>query len=353
MKILSLLVFLQATSIAPPQQVQDAASQPAQLEASKVVAFAGTLRAGRLELAQLSKRGEHAAARELSAALLAKPDFDAQPELERAEALYAIGLAHGRAREIPEAVEHFHRATGLAGSGELGRAAAYNAATFLLQGAESLRAQVPEIREKLGLPPLEPDPSAAAPGDAGAQAPDPLAIAREAYIYARKELATALRSERLAEDVRANLELCVRRLRELDSIERKREEEQQEQKDQQDPQKGENQKQDPSQDSQPKEDSEPKDDPEPKDDSEQQQDSQQQDPDQQQEQPPQDSKTEQQEPKDEPAKEAQPDSAQEERPLSPEEMQRLLQQLQQIDEKAKAVEAMLRERRRQPVKRDW
>jgi hypothetical protein len=34
-------------------------------------------------------------------------------------------------------------------------------------------------------------------------------------------------------------------------------------------------------------------------------------------------------------------------------MQRLLQQLQQIDEKAKQVEAMLRERRRQPVKRDW
>jgi hypothetical protein len=344
-KLLLVLALAQAAPVPPPQGVLPV-PQAAPVEAPKVTAYAGTLRAGRLELAQLSKRGEHAAARELVAALLAKPDFEAQPELERAEALYAIGLVHGRAREIPEAVEHFHRATGLAGSGELGRAAAFNAATFLLQGAESLRAQIPEIREKLGLPPLEPDPSDAAPGGAGEQAPDPLTLAREAYLYARKELATALRAERLAEDVRANLELCVRRLRELDSIERQREEEQQEQQqqDQQDQQKGENQQQDPSQESRPK------------DDSEQQEDPQQQDPGQQQEQPPQEPEQEpgeQEEQQDEPSKEAQPDAAQEERPLSPEEMQRLLQQLQQIDEKAKAVEAMLRERRRQPVKKDW
>jgi hypothetical protein len=347
-KLLLVLALAQAAPVPPPQGVLPV-PQAAPVEAPKVTAYAGTLRAGRLELAQLSKRGEHAAARELVAALLAKPDFEAQPELERAEALYAIGLVHGRARELPEAVEHFHRAAGLAGSGELGRAAAFNAATFLLQGAESLRAQIPEIREKLGLPPLEPDPSAAAPGGAGEQAPDPLTLAREAYLYARKELATALRAERLAEDVRGNLELCVRRLRELDSIERQREEEQQEQQqqdqqDQQDQQKGENQQQDPSQESRPK------------DDSEQQEDPQQQDPGQQQEQPPQEPEQEpgeQEEQQDEPSKEAQPDAAQEERPLSPEEMQRLLQQLQQIDEKAKAVEAMLRERRRQPVKKDW
>ncbi len=349
MKLLLVLALAQAAPAPPPPQGAPPASQTAQTaqaDAPRVTAYAGTLRAGRLELAQLSKRGEHAAARDLATALLAKPDFDAQPELERAEALYAIGLVHGRARELPEAVEHLHRAAGLAGSSELGRAAACNAATFLLQGAESLRAQVPEIREKLGLAPLEPDPSAAAPGGAGQQAPDPLTLARGAYLFARKELATALRAERLAEDVRANLELCVRRLRELDSIERQREEEQQQQNqpDQQDQQKGENQKQDPSQDSQPKEDSE------------QQEDPQQQDPSQQEEQAPQEPEPEpgqQQEQKDEPSKEAQPDAAQDERPLSPEEMQRLLQQLQQIDEKAKAVEAMLRERRRQPVKKDW
>ena len=194
MRALLLLALAQVAPVSPPPQGALPVPQAAQVEAPKVTAYAGTLRAGRLELAQLSKRGEHAAARDLAAALLAKPDFEAQPELERAEALYAIGLVYGRAREIPEAVEHFHRATGLAGSGELGRAAAFNAATFLLQGAESLRAQIPEIREKLGLPPLEPDPSAAAPGGAGEQAPDPLTLAREAYLYARKELATALRA---------------------------------------------------------------------------------------------------------------------------------------------------------------
>jgi|GEM_PF-3144805 len=328
-----LLLLAQAAPPAPSAQPAVPAAQPA-----PVLAYAGTLRAGRLELAQLSKRGEHDAARELCAALLAQPDFDAQPELERAEALYAIGLARGRAREIPEAVEHLHRATGLAGSGELGRAAAYNAATFLLQGAEGLRAQVPEIREQLGLPPLEPDPATHAQSASGSGAPDPLEIAREAYLFARRELATALRCERLADDVRANLELCVRRLRELDSIERQREEQEQqeqdqEQRDQQDKQgqqKGENEQQDPSQEPQ-QDDAQDKQDPA------------------QQEQPQPDKEDAQ----DESSKDAQPQPAQAERPLSPEEMQRLLQQLQQIDEKAKAVEALLRERRRQPVKRDW
>ncbi|MFM7297509.1 MAG: hypothetical protein ACKO4Q_09845 [Planctomycetota bacterium] len=340
--LLWLLLLLQG---APPP-VSSQGSAPA-AQAAPVVAYAGTLPAGRLELAQLSKRGEHDAGRELCAALLAKPDFEAQPELERAEALYAIGLARGRAREIPEAVEHLHRATGLAGSGELGRAAAYNAAMFLLQGAEGLRAQVPEIREKLGLPPLEPDPAANAQPVSGSGAPDPLDIAREAYLFARRELATALRCERLADDVRANLELCVRRLRELDSIERQREEQEQQQQEQeqrdrqdkQDQQKGENQQQDPSQQ---------QDDAQDKQDPQQQDSSEKQDP-AQQEQP----QPEQKDAQDESSKDAQPQPAQQERPLSPEEMQRLLQQLQQIDEKAKAVEALLRERRRQPVKRDW
>ncbi|MBM3989810.1 MAG: hypothetical protein FJ298_02260 [Planctomycetes bacterium] len=341
--MLPLLVLV--AQLAPPApSVQPAV--PAERSAP-IVAYAGTLRAGRLELAQLSKRGEHDAARELCAALLAQPDFDAQSELERAEALYAIGLARGRAREIPEAVEHLHRATGLAGSNELGRAAAYNAATFLLQGAESLRAQVPEIREQLGLPPLEPDPATQAQSASGAQAPDPLDVAREAYLFARRELATALRCERLADDVRANLELCVRRLRELDSIERKREEQQQQQdqrqrdeQDQQDREQGEQRQQDPSQQ-------------QPEDDEEKGQAPQQQDPSEQQEPQPEQPQPQQQDSQDESSKDAEPQSEQAQRPLSPEEMQRLLQQLQQIDEKAKEVEALLRERRRQPVKRDW
>ena len=344
MRLLAVFVLAQAVPQALPT-TRDSTSPPA--AAAQALPYAGSLRAGRVELAQLSKRGEHELARELASALLAKPDFDAQPELERAELLYAVGLARGRARELPEAVEILHRATGLAGSSELGRAAAYNAATFLLQGAESLRARVPEIREKLGLPPLDPEPAAGAQGSSGAQAPDPLAVAREAYLFAHRELATALRSERLAEDVRANLELCVRRLRELDAIERQREEEQQQQQDQdqqdqQDKQQGENQQQDPNQEPQSKDDERQEEDSQDQDANEQQGESQEGQPEQ-----------EPKESEERDSKEAEPQPAQDERPLSPEEMQRLLQQLQQIDEKAKAVEALLRERRRQPVKRDW
>lgn len=338
-----LLLFLQA-----PAQVP-ASPTPSAEAPSKVAPYQGSLREGRLEVARLSKRDEHAAARELAQSLLAKPDFELAPELERAEALYAIGLAYGRAGEIPEAVEHFHRARGVAGSGELGRAAAYNSGTFLLLGAESLRQQIPELREKLGLPPLEPDPSATAGG--GAQTPDALDVARQAYLAARAELADALRSERRAEDVRANLELCVRRLRELDALERQREEQQQEQEEQQE--------QDSKDREQQSNDSQDSKEPQQKPDSEQKppqdpQDSQDK-PDPSEEENPSKEEPEEREPKPEESKESEPkpDESKELPQLSPEEMQRLLQQLQQIDEKAKQVEAMLRERRRQPVKRDW
>lgn len=338
-----LLLLLQAPTQVPAVPAASADAAP------KVVPYVGSLREGRLEVARLSKRDEHAAAREVAQSLLAKPDFDLAPELERAEALYAIGLAHGRAGELPEAVEHFHRARGVAGSGELGRAAAYNSGTFLLQGAESLRQQIPELREKLGLPPLEPDPAANSGG--ASQATDALAVAREAYLVARSELADALRSERLAEDVRANLELCVRRLRELDAIERQREEQKQEQQDEQQKQENDEQQSKGSQD--PK-DSEQKQDPKEKPANDEQQPEPKPEPSKEEEQK-QGEKPEESEPKPEESKESQakPDAAQEPPQLSAEEMQRLLQQLQQIDEKAKQVEAMLRERRRQPVKRDW
>lgn len=335
---------------APPQA--PAAPAAASEAAPKVTPYVGTLREGRLELARLSKRNEHAAARDLAQSLLAKDDFERAPELERAEALYAIGLAHGRAGEIPEAVEHFHRARGLAGSGELGRAAAYNSGTFLLQGAESLRQQIPELREKFGLPPLEPDPSAGA--DAGSQSPDALTVAREAYLVARAELIDALRSERIAEDVRANLELCVRRIRELDAIERQREEQKQDEQNQQDEQQEQKNDEQQSKDSQDPKDSDSKQDPK-QDPSKDEQKPEQKPESSKENEPKAGDKPEQSDPKPEESKEseAKPDEAKEPPQLSAEEMQRLLQQLQQIDEKAKQVEAMLRERRRQPVKRDW
>ncbi|MCY3003689.1 MAG: hypothetical protein NTV21_17975 [Planctomycetota bacterium] len=350
MKALVLWMLLQAPAV--PTQV---APQPEPAPKAAVQPFAGTLREGRLELARLSKAEKHEEARALAAALAAKPDFDAQPEAERAELLYAIGVAHGRALQIPEAVESFHRARGLAGSSELGRAAAYNAGTYLLLGAEQVREQIPEIRDKLKLPPLDPaqSPALAAPGGAGAgeEAPDPLEIARQAYLAARLELLAAWRGDSASSDVRANLELCVRRLRELDELERKREEQQQEQQNEkQDP----NQKQDPQEgdQQQDKDKQDPQQQDQKQDPKDPQQDDANKDGEKNEPKPQDEKKPDESEPKKDPG--AQADEAKkEERPLSAEEMQRLLQQLQQIDEKAKEIEALLRDRRRQPVKKDW
>ena len=352
MKLLVFLLLLQAP--AAPTQV---APLPEGAAKSTVQPYAGSLREGRLELARLSKAEQHEEARALAAALAAKPDFDAQPEAERAEVLYAIGVVHGRALQVPEAVESFHRARGLAGSSELGRAAAYNAGTYLLFGAEQVREQIPEIREKLKLPPLDPaqSPALAAPGGAQGdeQAPDPLEVARQAYMAARSELLGAWRGDSASADVRANLELCLRRLRELDELERQREEEQQEQQNEkqqqdqkQDPQQGDQQqekdKQDPSQQQ----------DPEQKDPQDPQQDDESKDGEKNEPKPEDQKQPEESDPKKDPGAQAD-ESKEEQRPLSAEEMQRLLQQLQQIDEKAKEIEALLRDRRRQPVKKDW
>lgn len=343
--------------VAPPSGVTNPAqsspppapSADAQPTEPAVEPYVGSLRAGRVELARLSLADDHDAARVLTQKLLAKPDWELTPELERAETLYAIGVARARAQEVSESVEAFHRARGLAGSTELGRDAAYNAGTHLLFGAEDIRLQIPEIRAKLGLPalPAPPQPLASTPGAPGspaqpAEAPDTLKLAREAYGVARRELVEAWRAEPSFEDARANLELIQRRLRELAELEKKREEEQQKQDDQQ---KGDqqDQKQDPSE-SKPEDQ---KDESKPQDDAQQQPEDEQK----QEEQKPEDSS----EDKDKPPEEqnAQPKDAREEMLMTPEEMQRLLDQLERIDEQAEKVQAMLRERRRAPVKKDW
>lgn len=343
MKVWFLALALQAAQPAAPQ-TPPAESAP---KAPQVEPYAGTLRAGRLELAQLSKLEKHDQVANLSLALLAKPDWELASETERAETLYALGVGAGRAGDIPAAVESFQRARGLAGSTELGLASAFNAGTYLLIGAEELRRQIPEIREQLGLPPLSQAPAAPAGPGAAAQAPDALQIAREAYLRARSELADAWRAAPAEADTRANLELAVKRLRELDALEKQREEQQQEQ--QQDQQQDPNSQQDPQEkppESQDKQD---------KQDQQQPQDSQPKEGEQSEQQPdeqPQPKEDQQDESKQDP-QQAQPNAEQEELQLSPEEMARLLDQLQKIEEQARQVEALLRERRRTPVKKDW
>jgi hypothetical protein len=335
---------------------------PPVADSPRVEAYAGPLREGRLELATLSKQELHDEALALAERLAARAELAAEPEVERAEAWYAIGLARGRAGAFEPAVAGLRTARGLAGSDGLGLDALYGSGTFLLRKAELARLEVPEIRERLGLPPLAAQPPGAAPGGPpipqgpAQEAPDPLRIAREAYVAARAELVERWRGDPRDADTRANLELAVRRLRELDELRREREE-QEKQQEQQDPQKDPEQQQDPKQ-------QDPKQDPEdpPKQDPKQQDPQQQQDP-----QEPEDQKGD--EPKDEPGEEQDPQEPEEssgdprDRPgsakpreemtMTPEEIQRLLDQLRAIEERAEEVRAMLRERRRVPVKKDW
>jgi hypothetical protein len=345
----------QAPSIAPAPAPAAPVPAPAPApEPPKVQPWQGTLAAGRAELQKLSNEGEHDQAAALAARVLAMPDWDRQSEVRRAEALFDIGVALGVAKAVEPAAEAFHKARGLAGSQPLGLDAIYDAGTFRLQGAEALRLEIPEVREKLKLPPLQPQqpqpampsaPGQAAPGQAsqgGEPAPDALEVARGAYVAAREDLVERLRADARDRDTRANLELIQRRLRELDELQKKREEEQQ--------QKQEQQENDPQQkDQQDKQD--PKD--QQKQDPQQNQDPQKQDQEQQDEQQ-QDEQPKPEEQKQDEEKPAEPDPKDvKEMQLSPEEIVRLLDQLQKIEEQAEQVRAQLRERRRVPVKKDW
>jgi hypothetical protein len=337
-----------------------------------VAPWEGTLRAGQAKLQELSLAQKYDDALALGERVLAMPTWEQEPERDRAEVLYALGIARGTAEKVDAAAEVFHRASGLAGSDALGLDSIYGAGTFRLIKAEDLRKNIPEIREKLGLQPLPPSqppmPLGAAPGGppgpgsavptAPPQEPDALGIAREAYLAARKDLVERLRCDTSDRDTRGNLELTQRRLRELDELEKKRQEDEQKQKDQQKPgddKKQDKQKQDPSkqdkqdqqkQDQQQDDKQKPQDQPKP-DDQQKQDDAKKPD------EPKPDPKDAQ--PKEEKPKDAQPDpkSAQKEQFLSSEEVMRLLDQLKQIEQQAEQVRAALRERHRVPVKKDW
>jgi len=369
MKPAPLVLWLAALASAFQAQAPGPASQPAPApsaapatpSAPAVEPYAGSLREGRVELQRLSEAAQHEQAATLAASVLAKPDFEQASDTERAEFWFAAGVARGAAMAFDEAAEASHASRGLAGSSELGLAAAYNAGTFRLMLAEQARTQIPELREKLQLPPLTP-PNAGAPGAGAAdQAPDPLQLARAAYLAARADLVERWRADPRHVDTRANLELVQRRLRELDELERQREQQEQEQQQdqQQNQQQDPNQKQDPQQDPQQNEQQNEQQNPE--------QDPSQQDPSQQDppkdEQEPKDPKSEdqpkpegedEQQPQDPQSQDqADPAQPQDERTLTPEEVQRLLQQLEKIDEQAQQVQAALRRARRTPVKKDW
>jgi hypothetical protein len=343
MLLVLLLSALQApvpTQSLPPPGASSV--EPPADEAAAVEPYAGPLEQGLAELAQASGENAHDRALELAAALLASPRVEELSEPRRARLLHDTGLARARAGLVEPGAADLRAAAALAGPGELRATSLFEAGTVRLLRAEELRSQVPEIAQRLGVP--EPPVPPMAPG--AGEAPDPLALAREAYLVARSGLLERLRLGWRDADTRANLELVTRRLRELDDVERQREEEQQQQQDPQQQDQQEDQQQDPQQDG-----------------------SEQEQPPDEQESPPEDAQGEEQPAEDQPEQppepepgedasaEQQPDEQQvapeEERVLSREEVQRLLDQLQEIEEQARAVRAMLRERRRVPVEKDW
>ena len=359
-------------SAAQPSPAQPPAKQPPAKQPPAKQPYGGSLRQGLGELrAVLEKPAPDSGALEqalaLATGLAAKPLSDD----ERALVFYHRGALLERAGRLQEAARSFAECGGLADPGSARLDAWYNAGTCLLSHADGLFLAIPEVRESRKLPPLAPVAPAApaapaAPGAAPAPGPsapaDPnqdLEAARSAFEDSTEALTLRLRADWHDLDTRANLELARKRLRELDEIAKRREQEEQ-QEDQKDPKQDEKQKDPKEQDpekQEPKQDQEGQDskpqDPEKQDPAKQ--DPQQKEtgdpkekPEQPAEPPPEPKDGEQkQEPQPTPA--GQP----EERELSKEEVLRLFDQLADIERQAKELQARIRATRRQPVEKDW
>ena len=307
--------------------------------------------AGAGEVRRLSLEEDHAGAAAAAVALLESEAFAAAPERGQAESYYTVGVARQRAGERREAIEAFLGARDLAGPGDLRLDAAFNVAANLLLEAEDARAAIPELSGRQPQGAL-PGPGVPAPGAIGPEpdpeAPDPLDVAEAAYRAARTTHLERLRLDAADRDTRANLELIQRRLRELEEIRRQREQQQQEQ-DQEDSQEGDENQQG--------EESDGQEDPQSEQQQDDQQDEQQaedsQDPSEEREQqePQPDEESEQQQ---EQQRQPEPTPAEQEQQLmSREEIQRLLDQLAEIEEQAEKVRQALMQRRRVPVDKDW
>lgn len=292
--------------------------------------------------------------------------FDELSSQERAAVCYAQGLAATSAKKSVPAELAFQRARALAGPSELRLAATYDLGVLALQDGEELRAKIPEIS---GQQPPQPQVPAitggGGPGTPGApggapQEPDPLDLARAAYTKAREHLVERVRLDWHDADTRANLELVARRLKELDEIQKKREEQKKQQEQNQDEQKdSKDQKNQDDKKNQDKKDGDKdskkddsKSDPNKPDDQKDGNKDQQKQEDQKPEEKPAEQK-----PEDKKADEKKPDESQqqpgEERVLTKEEMTRLLDILNQREQEGRQLLEKIRQARRVAVKKDW
>lgn len=258
---------------------------------------------------------------------------------DRAEVHYATGLVHMGLSAVESADTSFELARVLAGPGTTRLDATYNLGTMDLMLGEVIRAQIPELGGTPPAPPGGPPAGPGGPGSAGdEEAPDPLEIARAAYERAKQHLVERLQADWRHANTRANLELTMRRLAELDEIERQREEQEQEQ-----------QQDDPNQDQdQEGEQGDPSEDQGEQEPSDEEQEGEPQEPEDQEQEP------EPSDPEDLDEGEGdEPEGELEERFLTEEEMKRLLDQLREHDEEGEAMRERIRRIRRVPVKRDW
>jgi len=209
--------------------VWSAGSGPVAAQESRPAGYAGSSARGLRELVEHVRAGRREEALALSAQLLERRGSAALDENTEAEILYATGHALAAA-ELPQpALSAFSSARVLAGPGELRLWSSYNAGGVALAQAEALRAQ-----RAAGAPPAA---VAVAPNDPPAAA-DPTAERAalvQAYQQARALLLERLRLDARDADTRANLELCVKRLRELEREEQEQQQQQQQQQDSQDP----------------------------------------------------------------------------------------------------------------------
>ena len=231
----------------------------------------------------------------------------------------------------------FRAALSLAGDGDLRLDSAYALATLQLLLGEEYRAQL--LNALPAAPPQQPGGQAPptqrqtlgvrygiSPGE---DVQDPLPLAREAYLAAREEFALRLALDWRDPDARANTELCIRRLRELDEFERQREEQEQEQDSEQQQEDG--------------------------GDSEDQEESDEEESEQEQEeqQPGEGEREQEEEQQPEETSEAGPETPPEERLLTREEVKRLLDRLSEIEERRDELNARIQGLRRQPAEKDW
>lgn len=265
----------------------------------------------------------------------------------RAEVRFARGVVDSLEKLRPEARADFEAARAGASDRGLRHDAIYDLGVLALEEGEEIRSTLPEIT---GKPPAPPPPIPPANPTSGQKPPpDPIQLARAAYMQAREHFVERLKSDWNDGDTQANVELCLKRLRQLDEIEKKREEEKKKQDEQK--QKDQDQKQDPK-DKQDQKNSDQKSD---KNDSKEDPKPNDQKPEDQQEpkKPEEKKPDEKQDPKQEGEKKDVPPPDPKEAQMSREEMTQLLDRLKQLEDESKKIQAQLKAARRGKVKKDW